>query len=74
MTLTYEFDSDLLVVQEVGALEDDTKGSLANFLAHTVVNTHHIRRRGGHECGVESWRPGKGNLESRGNGFRDGNT
>jgi hypothetical protein len=39
---SYEFDGDLLVVQEVGALKDDTKGAFTDLLAHTVVDTHHI--------------------------------
>lgn len=40
--LTYKFDSDLLVIQEVGALENHTKRSFTDFLAHTVVDTHHV--------------------------------
>jgi hypothetical protein len=39
---TYEFYSDLLVIQEVGALENDTKGTFTDFLANTVVDTHHV--------------------------------
>lgn len=39
---TYEFDRNLLVVEKVGALENDTKGSFTNFLAHSVVNSHHV--------------------------------
>ena len=38
----YEFDGDLLVVQEVGALENDTKGAFTDLLAHTVVDTHYV--------------------------------
>ena len=71
---TYEFDGDLLVVQEVGALENDTKRTFTNFLAHAVVNAHHVGGRGGHGCEMGCWRSGKWELESRGNGFRDRNT
>lgn len=39
---TYEFDGDLLVVQEVGSLEDNTKGALADLLPHSVVNADDI--------------------------------
>jgi hypothetical protein len=74
MGRTYKFDSNLLVIQEVGALENDTEGTFTDFLADTVVDTHHVGGRGGHGCGIECWRPGKGNLESRGSGFRDRDT
>ena len=40
---TYEFDGDLLVVQKVGALENDTKRTLTDLLAHTIVDTHYVR-------------------------------
>lgn len=59
---TYEFDSDLLVVQEVCALKNHTKGSFANFLAHAVVDTHHVGGRGGHGGGMKCWRPGEEKL------------
>lgn len=39
---THEFDSNLLVVEEVGTLKDDTKRSLSDFLAHAVVDTHYV--------------------------------
>ena len=39
---SYKFDGDLLVVQEVGALKDDSEGAFTDLLAHTVVDTHHI--------------------------------
>lgn len=41
---TYEFDGNLLVVQKVGTLEDNTKGALANLFAHSVVHAHNVRR------------------------------
>ena len=40
---TYEFDRDLGVVQEIGALEDDTEGSLSNLLADSVMYTDDVR-------------------------------
>jgi hypothetical protein len=40
--LTYKFNGDLLVVQQVGPLENHTKRTLADFLADTVVNTDDI--------------------------------
>lgn len=39
---TYEFDGNLLVVQEVGALKDNTKGAFTDLLAHTIVDTHYV--------------------------------
>lgn len=39
---TYEFDGDLLVVQQVGSLEDDTKGTLANLLPHPVMDADDV--------------------------------
>jgi len=46
-TITDEFDCDLLVIKKIGAFEDDTKGTLANFLAHSEVDTNDVGRRGG---------------------------
>lgn len=40
--LTYKFDGDLLVIQEVCSLEDHTKRTLSDFLTHTVVNADDI--------------------------------
>lgn len=40
--VTYEFDGDLLVVQQIGALEDDTKGTLANLLPHPVMDADDV--------------------------------
>lgn len=39
---TYKFDSHLLVVQEICALEDDTEGALADFLSYPIVDTHDV--------------------------------
>ena len=41
---THKFDSNLLIVQEVRSFEDNTKGSLSDFLSHSVVDTHYVRR------------------------------
>lgn len=45
---TYEFDGDLLVVQQICSLEDHTKRSLSNFLPHSVMHTDDVGRRGCH--------------------------
>lgn len=47
---THEFDGDLLVVQQVGAFENDTERTFTNLLANSVVDTHNVRRRRSH-CG-----------------------
>jgi hypothetical protein len=39
---TYKFDSHLLAVEEVCSFENDTKRSLPDFLAYTIVDTHYI--------------------------------
>jgi hypothetical protein len=46
-----ELDGDLLLVQQVGALEDDTEGALANLLPDAVVDADDVgRRRSGSHC------------------------
>jgi hypothetical protein len=40
-----ELDRDLLLVEQVGALEDDAKAALADLLADAVVDAHHVGRR-----------------------------
>lgn len=40
---THKLDGDLLIVQQVGALEDDTKRTLANLLPNPVVHTDNVR-------------------------------
>lgn len=42
VTATHKLDCDLLVVQQVGALEDDTERTLANFLPNPVVHTDNV--------------------------------
>ena len=49
---THEFDGNLLVIQKVCTLEDDTERTLADFLPHAVVNTHYVRRGGRHSSGL----------------------
>ena len=40
---TYEFYRNLLAVQEVCALENDTKGAFTNLPAHPVVHPNDVR-------------------------------
>jgi len=37
-----ELDGDLLLVEQVGALEDDAETALANLLADAVVHAHNV--------------------------------
>ena len=46
--LTYKLDSHLLIIQEIGALENHTKRPFTNLLSHSVVDAHNIGRRGRH--------------------------
>ena len=46
--LTYKLDSHLLIIQEIGALENNTKRPFTNLLSHSVVDAHNIGRRGRH--------------------------
>lgn len=39
----YEFDGDLLIVEQIGTLEDDTKGPLPDLLADAIMNANNIR-------------------------------
>lgn len=39
---THEFDGNLSVVQQVGALEDDTEGTLANLFADAVMHADDV--------------------------------
>jgi hypothetical protein len=48
VSLTYEFDSYLLIVQQVCPLKNDTERAFADLLANTIVHTDDIRGRGGH--------------------------
>jgi len=40
--LTHKLDGDLGVVQQIGALEDDTKRTLPDLLAHPVMHANDI--------------------------------
>ena len=46
---TYKFDGDLLVVEQICALENDTKGPFSDLLAHSVMYTNNVRRGGCHD-------------------------
>lgn len=37
-----ELDGDLLLVEQVGALEDDAKGALSNLLADAIMHAHDV--------------------------------
>lgn len=39
---TYEFDRHLLVIEQIGPLKDDAKGTLANLLPDAVMNPDDI--------------------------------
>jgi hypothetical protein len=45
---TNKFNGNLLVVEKVGALEDDAKGAFTNLLANTIVDANDIGRRRRH--------------------------
>jgi hypothetical protein len=57
-----ELDSDLLLVEQVGALEDDAEAALADLLADAVVDTHDVARRaaGSHCCVYRAIQRGMG--------------
>lgn len=40
-----KLDSDLLLVEQVGALENDAEAALADFLPDAIVHAHHVGRR-----------------------------
>lgn len=42
LVATYEFDSNLLVVQKIRPLKDDTKGPFTNLFPDSVVDTHYV--------------------------------
>lgn len=48
---THKLDCDLLVVQQVCSLEQNTERSLANLLSHAIMHTHDVGRRRGHGSG-----------------------
>lgn len=39
---THKFDGHLLVVQQIGSLKDDSKGTLSDFLADPVVDADDV--------------------------------
>lgn len=42
---TYEFDRDLLIVQEIGTLKDDAERALSNLLSAKKVSISRLWRR-----------------------------
>ena len=38
----FKFDSDLAIVQEIGALEYDTKGTFSDLLSDTIMDSDNI--------------------------------
>jgi hypothetical protein len=50
---TYKLDSNLLIIEQVGAFEQYAKGALANLLADAVVHAYDVGRRRGHGSGAE---------------------
>jgi hypothetical protein len=48
---THKLDCDLLVVQQICSLEQDTERTLANLLSYTIMHTHDVGRRRGHGSG-----------------------
>ena len=45
---TYKFDGDLLIVEHVSALEENTERAFTNLLPDTIVHANHVR--GGIGC------------------------
>lgn len=39
---THKFDGNLLIVQQIGTLEDDTEGTLSYLLAYSIMNTNNV--------------------------------
>lgn len=39
---THKFDGHLLVVEQIGSLKDDSKGTLSDFLADPVVDADDV--------------------------------
>jgi hypothetical protein len=42
-TLRRKFDGDLLLVEQIGALEDDAKGPLPDFVTNAVVGPDDVQ-------------------------------
>lgn len=49
--VTHKLDCDLLVVQQIRSLEQDTERTLADLLSHAIMHTDDVRRRRGHGSG-----------------------
>jgi len=39
----YKFDRNLLIVQQIGSLKDNSKRSLSNLLANPIMHAYNIR-------------------------------
>lgn len=62
---TDKLDGNLLVVEQVGAFENDTKRALTNLLAHAVVDTDDVGGGGGHDGRLMMMRGGMKRLSSK---------
>ena len=58
-----EFNGNLLVVEQVGALEDNTERALSYLLAYAVVHANHVGGGGRHAVGV--WRSNDDPISAR---------
>lgn len=61
-----EFDGDLLLVEQVGALEDDAEAALANLLADAVVHADDVGARAAARHGVDGVRITEGREKGGG--------
>ena len=48
---THKLDCDLLVVQQICSLEQNTERTLSNLLSYAIMHTHDVGRRRGHGSG-----------------------
>lgn len=48
---TDKLDRYLLVVQQIGSLEQDAERTLANLLSYAIMHTNNVGRRRGHGSG-----------------------
>lgn len=60
---SYEFDSDLLIVEQIGPFENDAKRALSDLLADAIVDTHDIGRRRSHVDGIEGTKEADGRQQ-----------
>ena len=67
-----ELDGYLLLVEQVGALEDDAKGALANLLADAVVNADDVGGGAAARHGGWGWESAGAAAGTAGGGRRRG--